>query len=222
MSVPPVPLALPLPGRSRVVNSPANRVPSHGMDRFGLTYAIDLVPVDERGRSAPRGLRSWLWSESPVSFIGFGLPVLAPAAGVVVRSHDGEADGVARRAPLSSLTYALTQARRVREGVAAVAGNHAVVELDGGAGFLWLVHLRQGSVSVAVGDRVATGDQVGECGSSGNATEPHVHLHVADSADWRTARGLPFVLVGYRTVTRGDGATEEPGMPRNGDVVERV
>lgn len=218
----PVELALPMAGRSSVRNSPASRVPSHGIDSFGLTYAIDLVPVDESNRSAPRGLRSWLWSEPPEAFVGFGRPVHAPAAGVVVASHDGEDDGVARRAPLVGLRYMLTQAGRVREGVTAVAGNHVVIELDDGAGYLWVVHLRRGSVRAAVGDRLAVGDQLGECGSSGNTTEPHVHLQVADSADWTAARGVPIAFTDYRMIDRrGGGAVQiDSGMPHDGDVVE--
>lgn len=47
-----VDLAYPFRGRWLVQNSPANRVPSHGTDAFATAYAIDFVPVDERGRSA--------------------------------------------------------------------------------------------------------------------------------------------------------------------------
>lgn len=215
-------LAPPLAGRCRVVNSPATRVPSHGIDRFGLSHAIDLVPVDERGVSAPRGLRSWLTSEPPTSFVGFGRPVLAPVSGVVVWAHDGEPDGGARRAPLVALAFALTQARRIRAGVEAVAGNHVVIEVDGGAGYLWLVHLRRGSVRIDPGDAVVVGQQIGEVGNSGNTTEPHVHVHLADSAQWRRADGLPIAFTSYRTVrTTGEpGAVVDRGLPRSGDIIE--
>lgn len=221
MGTEPLVLAVPIRGRLLVQNSPANRVPSHGTDRFGLSHAIDLVPVDDTGRSAPRTPRSWLGTEPPERFVGFGRPVLAPASGSVIWAHDGESDGVARRAPLVSLGFALTQARRVAAGVEAVAGNHVVIELRDGAGFLWLVHLRKGSVRVEPGDAVAVGDQVGECGNSGNSTEPHVHVHVADSPRWPVAQGLPIVFGGYRVVTAGEpGPPVVAGLPRNGEVIE--
>lgn len=218
----PLALALPLAGRCRVVNSPADRVPSHGIEKFGLAHAIDLVPVDGDGVSAPRRMRSWFTSESPETFVGFGLPVRAPASGVVVWAHDGEPDGGARRAPLVALAFALTQARRVRAGVEAVAGNHVVIEVDEGAGYLWLVHLRLGSVRVGPGQPVAVGDAVGEVGNSGNTTEPHVHVHLADSAQWRQARALPISFTSYRTVgVDGEpGAVVERGLPRSGEIVE--
>jgi len=218
----PVALALPLRGRCRVVNSPANRVPSHGIAEFGLSYAIDLVPVGDDGLSAPRGPRSWLASEPPESFVGFGQPVHAPARGVVVWAHDGVPDGGARRAPLVALGFALTQAQRVRAGVEAVAGNHVVVELDGGAGYLWIVHLRRGSVRVEPGTVLAVGDQLGEVGNSGNTTEPHVHLHVASSAQWRQAQALPLAFTDYRTVDPhgARGAAVATGLPRTGEIIE--
>ena len=46
----PLALGLPLRGPCLVQNSPADRVPSHGT---AALYAIDLVPVDGHGRSAP-------------------------------------------------------------------------------------------------------------------------------------------------------------------------
>ena len=74
-------------------NSPARRVPSHGIDLFGQRHAIDFVAVDDRGRTA--GIRDWrtlLASEPPERFYAFGRPILAPAYGTVVAVHDGEVD----------------------------------------------------------------------------------------------------------------------------------
>ena len=54
---PAVLLDLPFRGRWLARNSPARRVPSHGSDAFGETYAIDFIAVDDRGRPAPRTWR---------------------------------------------------------------------------------------------------------------------------------------------------------------------
>jgi hypothetical protein len=93
----PVVLELPFRGRWVTQNSPARRVPSHGTDLFGVTYAIDFVAVDGHGRSAPLTWRSMLTTEPPHLFRGFGLQILTPEGGVVVEVHDGEVDHEARR-----------------------------------------------------------------------------------------------------------------------------
>lgn len=207
-----VTLDLPFRGRWQARNSPARRVPSHGTDRFGLTYAIDFVAVDERGRSAPRSLASFLSSEAPERFVGWGEPILAPVSGLVVMVHDGEPDHAARRSQLALVGYALGQARRVREGLAAIAGNHVVIALEREGPFVTLAHLRRGSVPVRAGDTVESGEIVGECGNSGNSTEPHVHIQVTDSIQWRSARGLPM------TFNRGDGFA--PWIPAESEIVQ--
>ena len=52
-----VTLALPFHGPWLVQNSPARRVPSHGVDVLGERYAIDFVGVDERHRTS--ATRDW-------------------------------------------------------------------------------------------------------------------------------------------------------------------
>ncbi len=61
--------------------------------------------------------------------------------------------------------------------------------------FVALAHLRRGSLRVGPGERVSAGDVVGECGNSGNTSEPHVHLQVMDRRRAWLAAGLPFRFV---------------------------
>ena len=75
----PLNITYPFHGRWQIRNSPANRVPSHGTAVFGLSYAIDFVPVDDEGRSASFTLGSLIQSEPPESFTGFGRPILSPS-----------------------------------------------------------------------------------------------------------------------------------------------
>lgn len=187
-------LDLPFRGRWRTEMSPARRIPSHGTHAFGTSHAIDFVAVDERGCSAPRSWRTALATEPPGIFVGFGAEVLAPVAGHAVAVHDGEEDHEARRSQLALLPYALTQASRARLGHRALAGNHVVIEVAPDGPVVLLAHLRRGSTGVRVGDEIAVGQPVGECGNSGNSTEPHVHVQVSDSMDWERARGLPLAF----------------------------
>ncbi len=219
----PVVLTLPFTGRWLVQNSPARRVPSHGVDVLGQRFAIDFVGVDERGRTSPvRDWRTVLAAEPPERFVGFGRPLLAPVDGVVVAAHDGETDHAARRSPLALIPYAVGQAGRLRQGAAAVAGNYVVIRDDVSGMFVALAHLRSGSQLVRVGDRVRSGAVVAQCGNSGNSTQPHVHLQVMDSTDLTVARGVPIEFKRYRAHHRGrrDQRDVAAGVPGEGVIVE--
>jgi hypothetical protein len=219
----PVTLALPFTGTWLTERSPADRVPSHGTAILGQAHALDFVAVDEGGRSArTRDWRTLLATEPPERFVGWGADVLVPAAGTIVTAHDGEEDHEARRSQLSLLPYALTQGTRLRAGPAALAGNHVVLELDGG-GYAVLAHLRRGSLRVRVGERVSRDQVVGACGNSGNSTEPHVHFHVMDRSEPTGARGVPVRFRDYEVLGR-DGAWHAvpEGLPAGGTVVRRL
>lgn len=202
-------LSYPLHGRFLVKNSPANRVPSHGTDQMGTTYAIDLIPVDDRGRSAAWQWKAFVIPEPPEHFRGFGQSVMAPCAGRVVVAHDGEADHQARRSPVTALSYLAGQASRAAGGAAALAGNHVVVAQGTDGPFVLVAHLRRGSICVDVGEHVAQGQPIGECGNSGNSTQPHVHVQATDTTDWPRAKGLPLAFHG----------PEGPELPANGAVI---
>jgi hypothetical protein len=174
-------LEYPFRGRWLVQNSPANRVPSHGTRLFASAYAIDFVPVDERGRSARFSLGSLLRPEPPELFPGFGRRITAPAPGMVVAVHGNEPDHESFRG-IPSIRYALTQRQRVGAGWRGLAGNHVIIEVSSGA-FVALCHLQYGSIHVSVGQSVAVGDELARCGNSGNSTEPHVHVQAMDGAD---------------------------------------
>ena len=91
----------------------------------------------------------------------WGVEVLAPAAGRVVKAHDGEPD----ETPGS-----------VSNNFDAPGGNRVVIGLPTGT-YLEVAHLQRGSVSVKEGDGVEEGQVIGRCGNSGNTSEPHIHIH---------------------------------------------
>lgn len=212
----PVVLDLPFRGRWLARRSPARRVPSHGTHLFGVTYAIDFVAVGPDGHPAPRTWRSAFSVEPPERFIGFGAPILAPVSGTVVEIHDGEPDHEARRSQLTLVPYMLGQAKRARAGASAIAGNHVVIAMGGHGPFVLLAHLRRGTVRVAPGDRVVVGDRVGECGNSGNSTQPHVHVQATDSTEWPSASGLPMAFRRPGV----DSGSEQTWMPGESEIVE--
>lgn len=189
-----VDLSYPFTGRWSVQNSPADRVPSHGTSAFASSYAIDFVPVDVSGRTAPLGIAGLVRPEAAHRFPGFGRPVLAPIDGTVVAAHDTEEDHDAFRG-LPSIGYVISQRQRVARGWPALAGNHVAIRTTSGACVV-LCHLRSGSVTVEAGARVHTGHVLGECGNSGNSTEPHLHLQAIDRWHPANAKAIPISFEG--------------------------
>ncbi|UWX96897.1 M23 family metallopeptidase [Arthrobacter zhaoxinii] len=197
MNIPDAPLAVSLPftGTWKVQNSPLRRVPSHGTHLLATTYAIDFVGVDDAGRTAPTV--SWhtaFGTEPPELFFAFGRPILAPVPGQVVTVHDGEADHEARRSQLALVPYVLGQQGRLRQGAGAIAGNYVLIATPDGGAVVGVMHLRSGSIRVSAGQHVREGEQIGDCGNSGNSTQPHVHVQAMDRPDPWTARGVPLVF----------------------------
>ncbi len=188
-----VALRSPVRGRWRAMNSPATKVPSHGTHIYGQTFAIDLVhepapgtrPVFADGGGAMR---------DPRDYPAFDQPAHAPVAGRVMRVRDGARDHRARSNWLGYL-YMLVEGIVLQlRGPSGAMGNHVIIEVADGGPYVAVAHLRRGSVAVAVGDRVAAGAPIGRVGNSGNSSEPHVHLHVADRAAPTRALGVPFTF----------------------------
>jgi hypothetical protein len=199
-----VDLAYPFQGRWLTQNSPTNRVPSHGTTLFATAFAIDFVPVDQTGRTAPITVGSLLHAEPPERFPGFARPILAPVDGEVVATHHSEPDHHSFRG-LPSLGYALTQRRRAAAGWVGLAGNHVMIRTHHGP-VVAVCHLQHDSVQVRQGQHVRQGQTLGRCGNSGNSTEPHVHLQAIDRLDILHARPVPITFGGH--------------LPRNGEIID--
>jgi hypothetical protein len=193
-------IAAPVHGPWIALNSPASRVPSHGVHAWSQTYAVDLV--HDPGDGSRPGLRWWPLARRPYEFPGFGQPLLAPVAGEVVRARDGMRDHWSRTSP-PALLFLLAESVRELLGPLGVLGNHVVIRRDDGACVL-LAHLRRRSLRVARGDRVEAGAVVAECGNSGNSSEPHVHVQVMDRPSVWIAAGQPMLIEGREPPRNGD------------------
>lgn len=224
----------PVTGRWQAANSPADKVPSHGTHWGGQSHAIDIKRVGERAEdeesSAGRrsgvgsGLGSGLWRlHRPEEFPAYGSPVSAPADGTVVEVVDTRRDHRARTSLLGLLYFLLVE-QLVRSFAprSFTFGNHVVLRLEDGADggelhgevYAGLCHLRRGSITVEVGDRVQAGQLLGECGNSGNSTEPHLHFQLMDSPGGDSARGIPFSWRGVGVPRGGEEFTVETAPTR--------
>jgi len=101
-------------------------------------------------------------SENLEDYSCYGVPVVAPIDGVVVSAHDGEPDETPSV---------------VSNNFEAPTGNHIMMRIEETGTYLVIAHLKNGSVAVETGDVVEEGQVIGECGNSGNTSEPHIHIH---------------------------------------------
>ncbi|MGM7667805.1 M23 family metallopeptidase [Microbacterium sp. A93] len=206
-----VKVSSPVRGRWLAMNSPASKVPSHGVRAYGQTYAIDLVnePVDKvrppfGGGSAMR---------APSEYPAFGAPVFAMCDGVVVRASDWRRDHRARSNLLAVIYLLFEGAIRESGGPGFIVGNHVTIRGADGV-HATVAHLQRGSVTVRVGETVRAGEQIGLCGNSGNSTEPHVHAQLMDRASLWTAIGVPMTFAG---ITIGDAPELADTLPQNNE-----
>lgn len=191
----PIEVIPPVRGRWIPVNSPADRVPSHGVHTYGQAHAIDLVHEPADG-GVWKPLHRWPPGRRPEEFASFGEPILAPADGIVVRAHDRERDHHSRNSWPGLLYLLIEGIFRELTGPSRILGNHVILDLGNGA-YAALAHLRRGSVRVTKGQRVTAGEQLAECGNSGNTSEPHLHFQLMDHRNVLIAAGLPFVFDRY-------------------------
>ncbi|GAA2089041.1 M23 family metallopeptidase [Actinomadura alba] len=203
----PIQVSPPVQGDWIPVNSPADKVPSHGTHGYGQAYAVDLVHTPTDG-TPWKGVHRWPPARRPEEFPSFGRPVLAPADGVVVRVHQRERDHWSRNS-WPGLVYVLVEGMlRELTGPSRILGNHVILDLGDGV-YAAMAHLRRKSVRVRKGQRVTAGEQLAECGNSGNSSEPHLHFQLMDHPSVLVAAGLPFAFDRYEI----GGATVEGDVP---------
>ncbi|GAA4236669.1 murein DD-endopeptidase MepM/ murein hydrolase activator NlpD [Streptosporangium album] len=207
-----VEVGLPVTGRWSALNSPADKVPSHGTHGYGQSYAIDIVAEPE-DQARPR-FGWWPVVRRNRDFPAFGAPLLAVADATVVRATDRHRDHLSRNSFPALLYLVFEGMFRDMGGPGRVVGNHIVLDLGDGT-YAMYAHLQRGSLAVREGDRVRAGRPLARCGNSGNSTEPHVHFQLMDGPDLDVAHGVPFSWRGVGVPGNGEvfSADEEPAMP---------
>lgn len=175
-----------------------------GFRRQFNRYAYDFMVVDSTGalnRNGGATLDDWF---------GYRAVVRAPAAGVVRVAENHRPDnrlGAARETCCSSSDPTW------------FAGNYIVIDHENGECTL-LAHLRQGSQSVAEGDRVTRGQRIAEVGLSGDSfTVPHLHYQLMDSCNFTDAEGLPSRFSAFERLSGPNDGQEIKAYVGAGEVV---
>lgn len=148
-------------------------------------------------------------SENLEDYGCYGIKVLAPANGRIVIAHDGEKEQVPGKLQTSLNPY----------------GNHVVIELPTET-YLVIAHLKLDSVAVSAGDMVQEGETIGQCGNTGNTSEPHIHVHHQrqNPAEFPVnfAEGLPLYFRDHNGPAMPQGGYLEEGDQAilTGDIVQ--
>lgn len=167
---------LPFAGEWLLYNGGHTPRTSHSWSMLGQRFALDFVQANAAfERHTGRGTRA-------EEYFCHGREILAAADGTVVRTENR-----VRRAFLGWGVCDFTARSFI--------GNHVLIEHAEGEYALY-AHLIRGSVTVARGERVRRGQALGRCGHTGHSTEPHLHLHLQDSADPFWGMGLPMRFSG--------------------------
>ncbi|NMB01895.1 MAG: M23 family metallopeptidase [Firmicutes bacterium] len=133
-------------------------------------------------------------------YYAFGLPILAPGAGIVLEVCDDIPDNnPGTMNPDQPL------------------GNYVIIDHQNGE-YSFLAHFQQGSVIVSQGDYVSQGDLLGLCGNSGNSSEAHLHYHLQNTPLFLEGEGLPAQFMFYSV----DGTFLQRGEPVQGNLVQHM
>jgi len=163
----------------------------HHQKKGYAVYALDLMKVDERGRThTGRGKKN-------EDYFTWGSPVYAVADGVVVDARDGFPDN-----DIGMLG-----------GKAEKHNGVAIRHLKGEHSFY--VHLKKDSVKVKVGDQVTAGQIIALNGNSGGTVRPHLHFTMAIP----NSLSVPFYAHDYRLLVKGVEIKMLTGRLREGQTV---
>lgn len=212
-----VTVELPLRGEWTAINTPAEKVPSHGTDFFAQTYAYDFLVLDERRRPCPLAagpFQTLLVGARTSLCYAWSRPAHACFDGTVARVVDGikERVRVYWIIDVARLIKNKIQFEEIKKNPQQLAGNMVTIQGDGI--YALYAHLRPNSTKVKVGDRVRAGDIIGEVGHSGNSTMPHLHFQLMDGEDPLKAKGVPCEFRSYEEFEAGGWRQVASGMPR--------
>jgi hypothetical protein len=139
-----------------------------------MAYAVDLVRTNRWGFTTKGFV-----PRTNDGYLIFGEPVVSPVAGRVAAVTDGIMDNTpfCRKYPYN-------------------VGNNVVIRVE--QTYIVLGHIKNGSITVKVGDRVQPGDVVGRVGNSGLSERPHLHMQASrcEDGDYWKGEGVPLLFNG--------------------------
>lgn len=169
-------------------------------------YGYDFSVADENGSIfRNKGERNEDW-------LGFGTLVLAPASGVVKKIRNTVDDNI--------LGQKMFDFRLVFQDIKAFYGNYIIIDHQNGE-YSLLLHLKKGSVSVKVGDKIKQGPPIAQMGISGDSEYVHLHYQLQNAIEVNNET-LPSYFSRFRWWHGKTFSLIKSGTMETGDFVESI
>lgn len=156
-------------------------------------YAYDILKV---ANGAPHDGKP----EENESYYAYGQDIIAPCDATVVSTITGIHDNVPGKMNPKQLT-----------------GNTIVLRTKNNE-YLLFAHLKANSIVVKKNDEVKQGQLLGQCGNSGNTTEPHLHLSLQNVEEMDLATGARLFF--DRILVNGE--IREDYLPVKEDFIKNI
>lgn len=155
-------------------------IPVGGRVTGAERYGIDFLQMD------PDALASFDGDPTQnASYLAFDEPLVAVADGTVVRV-------------VSDLPDVAPRVLAELQNIDQAPGNQVVIDV-GDDVFALYAHMKQDSATVAVGDSVKKGQEIGRLGNSGNTSEAHLHFQL-QRGPLLSGENVPWVLDAFDLV----------------------
>ncbi|MEQ6123810.1 DUF3887 domain-containing protein [Pseudotenacibaculum sp. MALMAid0570] len=156
-------------------------------------YAYDILIMKD-GKSFKTD------GKSNEDYYVFGKDIVAPCNAKVVQVITGVKDNIPGEMNPKQLT-----------------GNTVVLE-TANKEFILMAHFKQNSIVVKEGQEVKTGELLGQCGNSGNTTEPHIHLSLQNVKNMLEAAGGKLFFEKIKV----NGEIKEDYLPVKNDKIQNI
>ena len=188
-------LSLPFRGRWLVFWGGDTKELNQHHDVPNQRFAFDFLGLDEKGNTR-RGQ-----AQKNEDYFAFAREILTPAGGIVTDVISGVRDNVpGSMNPYSALGNAVFIQHREHE-----------VSV--------LAHLKLGSITVKVGNKVKRGQVIALCGNSGNSSEPHLHYHLQNTPIIQDGTGIKCYFEKVIVIDGGDKKAKMNYSPIKGDII---
>lgn len=159
-------LELPFKGEWTVIWGGDTKELNYHVESEAQKNAFDMVVTDEEGKSYKSN------GKSNEDYYAFGKELIAPCDGEIVLVVDGVKDNI------------------VGEMNKFNAGGNTIIMKTSNNEYLVFCHFKHQSIKVKEGQKVQRGQLLGQCGNTGNSSEPHLHFHIQNVEDINMATGV--------------------------------